>query len=270
MKKLLSILVISLLIFGNAYAENENFINKYLSSNELYIKNPKTNFFYGSFKINSDKTKNIKFYYAGRQEIKDGQFYLFYLDNEEPNFLISENTEFFIKEYDQTQSFAPKSVSIKDFNNDGIEEIALNGINWGTGVEQVFQKIYFFSKKNEIKISNITYFKRIRTLYYPPMQWNVVIPLNFKNDKNYIQLKKMLDENGLHWDAIRINEFKNQKLSNSKFKIIFVDDYLKNERTNFFSDTKIKSLVIKLLKDIYSDKVICNYDTKYECVINIL
>ena len=118
MKKLLSILVISLLIFGNAYAENENFINKYLSSNELYIKNPKTNFFYGSFKINSDKTKNIKFYYAGRQEIKDGQFYLFYLDNEEPNFLISENTEFFVKEYDQTQSFAPKSVSIKDFNNE--------------------------------------------------------------------------------------------------------------------------------------------------------
>ena len=270
MKKLLGILVLSLLFSGNAFAENENFINKYLSFNELYIKNPKNNFFYGSFKINSDKTKNIKFYYAGRQEIKDGQFYLFYLDNEEPNFLISENTEFFIKEYDQTQSFAPKSVSIKDFNNDGIEEIALNGINWGTGVEQVFQKIYFFSKKNEIKISNITYFKRIRTLYYPPMQWNVVIPLDFKNDKNYIQLKKMLDENGLHWDAIRINEFKNQKLSNSKFKIIFVDDYLKNERTNFFSDTKIKSLVIKLLKDIYSDKVICNYDTKYECVINIL
>ena len=80
----------------------------------------------------------------------------------------------------------------------------------------------------------------------------------------------MLDENGLHWDAIRINEFKNQKLSNSKFKIIFVDDYLKNERTNFFSDTKIKSLVIKLLKDIYGDKVICNYDSKYECVIDTL
>ena len=268
--KILGIVVLGLLLSGNAFAENENFFNKYLSFNELYIKNPKNNFFYGSFKINSDKIKNIKFYYAGRQETKDGQFYVFYLDEEEPNFLISENAEFFIKEYDQTQSFAPKSVSIQDFNNDVIYELALNGINWGSNEEQLFQKIYFFSKKNEIKISNIIDFKRIRKLYYPPTQWNVVIPLNFKSDNNYTQLKQILDDNGLHWDAIRINEFKNQKLSSSKFKIIFVDDYLKNERKNFFSDTKIKSLVIKLLKDIYGDKVICNYDSKYECVIDTL
>ena len=39
-------MVLGLLLSGNAYAENENFIKKYLSSNSLYKQNPKTDFFW--------------------------------------------------------------------------------------------------------------------------------------------------------------------------------------------------------------------------------
>ena len=35
-----------LLLCGNAFAENENFIKKYLSSNFLNKQNPKTDFFW--------------------------------------------------------------------------------------------------------------------------------------------------------------------------------------------------------------------------------
>ena len=76
MNKLLSILVFSLFFSGNAYAENEDFIKKHLSNNSLYKQNPKTDFFFGKFKINSSFTKNINFYYAAREETKDGQFYI--------------------------------------------------------------------------------------------------------------------------------------------------------------------------------------------------
>ena len=46
MKKLLGIIVLGLLLSGNVYAENENFIKKYLLSNSLYKQNPKTDFFW--------------------------------------------------------------------------------------------------------------------------------------------------------------------------------------------------------------------------------
>ena len=77
MKKLLLVLAFILLALNVAYVENENFIKKHLSNNSLYKQNPKTGFFFGEFKINSSFAKNINFYYAGRQETKDGQFYIF-------------------------------------------------------------------------------------------------------------------------------------------------------------------------------------------------
>ncbi len=145
MKKLFStILVLSFLLSGNAYAENEDFIKKHLSNNSLYKQNPKTDFFFGKFKINSSFTKNINFYYAAREETKDGQFYIFYIKNNSPIFLISEETTYFDKEIAYIFSFAPRKVQFLDLNNDGKNELILSGISWGTGSETLFEKVYYF------------------------------------------------------------------------------------------------------------------------------
>ena len=144
MMKLISILLLGLLLSGNAYAENEDFIKKHLSNNSLYKQNPKTDFFFGKFKINSSFTKNINFYYAAREETKDGQFYIFYIKNTNPIFLISEETTYFDKEKVNMFTFAPKKVQFLDLNNDGKDEIILSGISWGTGSETLFKKAYYF------------------------------------------------------------------------------------------------------------------------------
>ena len=184
MKKLLGIVVLSLLLSGNASAENENFIKKHLSSNSLYKQNPKTDLFFGKFKINSSLAKNINFYYAGRQETKDGQFYIFYLKNNNPIFLVSEETTFFMKEESASQTFAPRRVDIKDLNNDGVNEIVLKGKTWGTGSQISFELAYFFKQGEKPKFVKKNY-RHFKTFNPPQSYWKDLIPNNFKSGSKY-------------------------------------------------------------------------------------
>ena len=120
MRKLLTILL-TILLFPTATFANQlsnEFINKSLSNNNVFKKFKERsdimeNFFSGSVNI-----KDIKFYYAGREDTKSGQFYIFYIKENKPVLLISEETTFFVKEFSQIQTFAPRSVEISDLNND--------------------------------------------------------------------------------------------------------------------------------------------------------
>ena len=145
MRKLLTILI-TILLFPTATFANQlsnEFINKSLSNNNVFKKFKERsdimeNFFSGSVNI-----KDIKFYYAGREDTKSGQFYIFYIKENNPVILVSEETTFFVKEFSQIQTFAPRSVEISDLNNDGLNEIILKGKNWGTGSRNNFVKAYF-------------------------------------------------------------------------------------------------------------------------------
>ena len=90
MKKLLSIIFICLLWSNVSIADelSNDFINKNFSKNEIFKKYKERsdimkNFFSGSVDI---KAKGIeyKFYYAGREDTKSGQFYIFYIKNSQP------------------------------------------------------------------------------------------------------------------------------------------------------------------------------------------
>jgi hypothetical protein len=124
-----------------------DFINKNLSNNDVYKKfkersDAMNNFFSGTVDIKTtDNT--YKFYYAGREDTKSGQFYIFYIEENNPVILVNEETTFYIKEFDQTQTFAPRSVEIEDLNSDGLNEITLKGTNWGTESRKHFIKAYF-------------------------------------------------------------------------------------------------------------------------------
>ena len=159
MKKLLTILITILLFPTATFAEqlSNEFINKSLSNNDVFKKFKERsdimkNFFSGSVNIKGyyyppeggySFEKDIKFYYAGREDTKSGQFYIFYIKENNPVILISEEATFFIKELSQIQTFAPRSVEISDLNNDGLNEIILKGKNWGTGSSKNFGKAYF-------------------------------------------------------------------------------------------------------------------------------
>ncbi len=126
---------------------SSDFINKNLSNNDLYKKFKErsdimNNFFSGIVDIKTTDN-GYKFYYAGREDTKSGQFYIFYIEENNPVILVSEETTFYIKEFDQTQTFAPRSVEIEDLNSDGLSEIKLKGTNWGTGSRKHFIKAYF-------------------------------------------------------------------------------------------------------------------------------
>ena len=288
MKKLLSlILVICSLSGGNVYAENENFIKKHLASNSLYKQNPKTGFFFGEFKINSSFAKNINFYYAGSQETKDGQFYIFHLKNNNPIFLVSEETTFFMKEESVSQTFAPRSVDIKDLNNDGVNEVILKGKTWGTGSQRSFELAYFFEqgKKPNFVKKNYRHFKT----YSPPQSyWNDLIPNNFRSNQNYIDFIKILevyapkvegygnftsDDKEKKWHLTRLypdftveHEFISGKVVKTK---ILIELYEPKITLDIYKNKKTISLLNKLFEDIYSVKNACKFNAKFECNFEI-
>ena len=287
MKKLLSILALALFFSGNAYAENENFIKKHLSSNSLYKQNPKTGFFFGKFKINSSSAKNINFYYAGRQETKDGQFYIFYLKNNNPIILASEETTFFMKEESVSQTFAPRSVEILDLNNDGVNEILLKGKTWGTGSQISFELAYFFEQGEKLNFVKKNY-RYIKTFNPPQSYWNDLIPNNFNSNQNYIDFIKILedyapnvegydgftsDDKEKKWHLTRLypdftveHEFISGKLVKTKMHIELYEPKI---TLNIYKNKKTISLLNKLFEDIYSVKNVCNFDVKFECNFEI-
>ena len=287
MKKLLSILALALFFSGNAYAENENFIKKHLSNNSLYKQNPKTGFFFGKFKINSSSAKNINFYYAGRQETKDGQFYIFYLKNNNPIILASEETTFFMKEESVSQTFAPRSVEILDLNNDGVNEILLKGKTWGTGSQISFELAYFFEQGEKLNFVKKNY-RYIKTFNPPQSYWNDLIPNNFNSNQNYIDFIKILedyapnvegydgftsDDKEKKWHLTRLypdftveHEFISGKLVKTKMHIELYEPKI---TLNIYKNKKTISLLNKLFEDIYSVKNVCNFDVKFECNFEI-
>ena len=268
MKKLFSSILVMLLWFIPLSADelSKEFLNNHLSKIELYQKYPKNSFFSGSVNINGNKL-----FYASREDTKSGQFYIFYVDdNNKTVVLVKEETNFFIKSWDQTISFAPRKVELKDLNSDAQNEIILFGRSWGTNEDQDFEKVYFFSKTGKLKIKDISDYRRVRTLYYPPSYWHEVIPESFKNNQNYIKIKKMLEENGLHWDVVRKREYISGMLVKEEFKIILVEYWLGAERKAFFTKTEVKSLVNELFLNIYGKKFKCDFDIKFECIINSL
>jgi len=282
MKKLLSIIVICLLWSNVSIADelSNDFINKNFSKNEIFKKYKERsdimkNFFSGSVDI-KDKDTEYKFYYAGREDTKRGQFYIFYIKNSQPIFLVSEET-----------IFAPRSVDIKDLNNDGVNEVILKGKSWGAGSQRSFELAYFFEQGEKPNFVKKNY-RNFKTYNPPQSYWNDLIPNNFRSNQNYIDFIKILedyapkvegyddftsDDKEKKWHLIRLypdftveHEFISGKLVKTKMHIELYEPKI---TLNIYKNKKTISLLNKLFEDIYSVKNVCNFDVKFECNFEI-
>ena len=92
MKKLLKVLFLILFLPTATFAGElgNEFINKNLSNNDLYKKfkersDAMNNFFSGTVDIKTTDNR-YKFYYAGREDTKRGQFYIFFYKEQPTDF----------------------------------------------------------------------------------------------------------------------------------------------------------------------------------------
>ena len=282
MKKLLLVLAFSLLALNVAFADelSNDFINKNLSKNEIFKKYKERsdimkNFFSGSVDIKAKDTE-YKFYYAGREDTKRGQFYIFYIKNSQPIFLVSEET-----------TFAPRSVDIKDLNNDGVNEVILKGETWGTGSQRSFELAYFFEQSEKPNFVKKNY-RNFKTYSPPQSYWNDLIPNNFRSNQNYIDFIKILedyapkvegyddftsDDKEKKWHLIRLypdftveHEFISGKVVKTK---ILIKLYEPKITLDIYKNKKTISLLNKLFEDIYSVKNACKFNAKFECNFEI-
>ena len=282
MKKLLSIIVICLLCSNVSIADelSNDFINKNFSKNEIFKKYKERsdimkNFFSGSVDI---KAKDIeyKFYYAGREDTKSGQFYIFYIKNSQPIFLISEET-----------TFAPRSVNVKDLNNDGVNEIILKGETWGTGSKRSLELAYHFEQGEKPNFVKKNY-RNFKTYNPPQSYWNDLIPNNFRSNQNYTDFIKILEDYApkvegyddftsedkeKKWHLTRLypdftveHEFISGKLVKTK---ILIELYEPKITLDIYKTKNTISLLNKLFEDIYYVKNACKFDVKFECNFEI-